>query len=378
MTGTVNVLILFSSSEIGGAERSLTRMARASSGNVRYVLATLDGPGPWADWASSLGMEVHVLGMSPSTRRRRIELGAAKRLTGLVRRLGCDLIYVVGLRASVLVRLLRPLLGSVRLVNAVRWNPDSDSRLDRLFRLVEKSFGRWSDLYICNSKIAASTLTDRIGVPAEKVKVIYNGLSSMPPEDIVFAPRMRQVVTVANLSPRKGHAEYVENVILPLRKSSVDARFLFVGRDEMGGIVQRMVKRLGVEDVIEFTGFVDDVSSILARSMIFVLPSLWNEGCPTAVLEAMAHGLPIVAFSVDGIPEMITDGREGMLVPKGDYAAMAKAICTLLSDPVLARNLGRSGRLRVGREFQIDRCVRQHADVFGRLVSEGVGDGQGL
>ena len=371
MPRAVDVLILFSSSEIGGAERSLTRMAKASPGNVRYVLATLGGPGPWSDWATGLGMEVHVLGVSSGTNHSRIGLSAAIRLLGLIRHHGFDLIYVVGLRASVLVRLLRPLLGGVRLVNAVRWNPDSDSRLDRLFRLVERSFGRWSDLYICNSEIAARTLTDRIGVPTKKVEVIYNGLSSMPPEDVLSVPRMNQIVTIANMSPRKGYVEYVENVVLPLRETLIGAQYLFVGRDEMGGVVQRLAKALGVDDVIEFAGFVSDVSEILARSKVFVLPSLWNEGCPTAVLEAMAHGLPVVAFAIDGIPEMIADGQEGILVPKGNYEAMRSAICKLLFDPVLARSLGRNGRMRVEREFQIDRCVRQHADVFARLVFKG-------
>lgn len=363
------VLLVFSSSELGGAERSLTRMALAAPGEVEYTLATLDGHGPWVDWCRELGAQPLVLGeRNRGGGHGRFGFKSLKNLVSLVRQERYEVLYIIGLRASIWLRFMRPLLRGAQLVHGIRWNPDSDSRLDRALRLTEKMFGRLVDLYICNSRIAAATLSKRAGVPQEKITVIYNGLERLPPVRIVRNKGLSRVVTVANLSPRKGYLEYLEHVVLPLSRQLPSARFVIVGRDEMAGEVQRRFKALGVQDVVEFKGFLPDVSGELELAQVFVLPSLWNEGCPTSILEAMAHSLPVVAFAIDGIPELIRHGVSGFLVSPGNYAEMGRVIAELLARPDLSVRLGQAARAEVASHFGIERSANMHTAIFKELL----------
>jgi glycosyltransferase involved in cell wall biosynthesis len=263
---------------------------------------------------------------------------------------------------------MRPLFRGARLVHGIRWNPNSDSRLDRALRLTESVFGRLVDLYICNSRVAGITLERRAGVPQRMIRVAYNGLMQFPPERIVSNKRLTRIVTVANLNPRKGYLEYLEHVVVPLSRQLPSARFVIVGRDEMAGEVQRKSKALGVQDVVEFKGFLLDVSGELESAQVFVLPSLWNEGCPTSILEAMAHGLPVVAFAIDGIPELIGHGVSGFLVSPRDYVEMKRVIAELLARPDLSVRLGQAARAEVANHFSIERSANMHTTIFKELL----------
>ncbi|MFI4981119.1 MAG: glycosyltransferase, partial [Nevskiales bacterium] len=253
-----------------------------------------------------------------------------------------------------------------QLVQGVRWNPDSDSRLDRAFRGVERCLGSLVDLYIANAQASAATLTRACGVPSGKVRVIYNGLADLPAH-AVNNDRPLTVVTVANLNARKGYIEYLD-VIERLHARLPQARFVFVGRDDMNGRVQQEIVGRGLAGTVSWVGLAEDVGPWLRDARLMVLPSLWGEGCPTSILEGFAWGLPVVAYAVDGVPELIDDGRDGFLVAPDDRAALAVAIERLLIEPHLARRMGEAGRDKVERSFTLQRCVEQHAAAFAALT----------
>jgi len=361
------LLIVFSSSELGGAERSLTRMALAARPALDFDLATLDGPGPWADWCRVLGHDPIVLGADEAhAAHGRFGLRAIFRLLRLVRARRYAAIYVIGLRAAFALRLAKPWLCGAQLVQGVRWNPDSDSRLDRAFRCVERFLGRFVDLYIANAQASADTLTCGCGVPAGKVRVIYNGLADLP-QRVGNHERPLTVVTVANLNPRKGHVEYLD-VIERVHACLPQVRFVFVGRDDMNGRVQQEIASHGLVGTASWAGFAEDVGPWLREARLMVLPSLWGEGCPTSILEGFAYSLPVVAYAIDGVPELIDDGQDGLLVGPGDRAALAAAIERVLGDPQLAQRMGDAGRDKVERSFTLARCVEQHVAAFAALA----------
>lgn len=365
----VRVLLVFSSSELGGAERSLTRMALAAGAGVEFTLATLDGPGPWVDWCRDLGGEPVVLGeRKQAGSHGRIGVKAMLRLIALVRRQRHHLLYVIGLRASLLVRLAKPMLKAVRIIHGVRWNPDSNSRLDQAFRLVESLTGGLVDLFLCNSRAAAQTLQYRLHIPGNRIRVIYNGLDRLPPQRLDLWQRPLRVVTVANLNPRKGYVEYLdvlENVLRRLPSAS----FVFVGRDDMGGLLASEIAQRGLGGAVTLTGYQSDVGRWLDEARLMVLPSRWGEGCPTSILEGHAHGLPVVAYAIDGVPELIEDGRDGVLIAPGDALGLADAIVRLLDNTALAQDMGAAGRAKVERCFTLARCADQHVAVFMELVA---------
>lgn len=368
---STRVLVVFSSSELGGAERSITRMSLVPNGPVRFDLATLDGVGPWSVWCRELGAAAIVLGDRRKTAGHgRFGLGALIRLLKLVRKERYAALYVIGLRASLMLRLAKPWLRGACLVHGVRWNPNSSSRLDWAFRLVERTLGWLIDLYICNSRIAAQTLEQSLHIPSRRIRVIYNGLTQLPASPAPLPERPMQVLTIANLSPRKGYLEYIEQVVAPLHQRLPDVRFVIVGRDEMAGAVQQRIDDLGLAEVVACVGFQQDVATFLNAARVFVLPSLWNEGCPTSILEAMAHGLPAVAFELDGIPELVEHNADGLLVPKGDYPGMAAAIERLLIDLDAAAKLGKSGRYKALAHFKIESSAAAHVKAFDKMLLE--------
>jgi glycosyltransferase involved in cell wall biosynthesis len=107
----------------------------------------------------------------------------------------------------------------------------------------------------------------------------------------------------------------------------------------------------------------DELERLYARAAVVVLPS-HREGLPLCVLEAMAHGRPVVASAVGGIPELVEDGVTGFLVPAGDVRALRAALDRLLADPVLRRRLGREARRRVAQRCSRDRVVAATMDVY--------------
>lgn len=363
------VLLVFSSSELGGAERSLTRMAVAADGEVEFALATLDGPGPWVDWCREQGRQPFVIGKRRrASRHGRFGVLAIVRLAALVRRQRYAALYVIGLRASIWLRLMRPWLSNVRIVQGVRWNPDSNSRLDRAFRLVEWGFGRFIDCYICNSKAAAATLAQKIGISEKKIRVIYNGLNDVPPIPARMNHPPTHVVVLANISERKGHFQFLDVVSNVLRHMP-DVRFFFVGRDDMKGRLILEIERRGLASAITLTGYQPDVGRWLQDASVMVLPSLWGEGCPTSILEGQAYGLPVIAYAIDGVPELILDGIDGLLAVPGNTIALTSALLRVLAEPTLAARMGGAGRAKVAREFTLARCASLHSDVFLEVAS---------
>lgn len=361
----IRVLLVFSSSELGGAERSLSRMAFISN-EVNYQLATLCGEGPWCDWVRAQGREPLVFGRKRANGG--LLLGAFWRLIRHVRSHPMDVIYVCGARASLLLRLLRIFIPGIKLVHGVRWNPNSDSRLDRFFRLMERFTHPLVDAWITNSAIAKQTLVSRCGIPAERVFVIYNGLESLPADVPPLSERPLEVLTVANLNPRKGHREYLQ-VVREVLKAVPDAKFVFVGRDDMNGEVQRAIAEAGLSGHVGCEGFQADVSPWLRRARLMVLPSLWGEGCPTSILEGFAYGLPVVAYAIDGIPELIDDGVDGVVVSPNNPDGLAGAIVRILENPLGAVSMGMAGREKVASRFTVVRCADEHAQIFHKLVS---------
>lgn len=360
----LSVLLLFSSSELGGAERSLSRMAFASEG-ANYQLATLYGEGPWCDWIRSQGREPLVLGRREANGG--LMLGAFWRLIRHIRSHPVDVIYVCGSRAAFLLRLFRIFLPKLKLVHGVRWNPDSDSRLDRFFRLMERFTHPLVDAWVANSAIAKQTLVSRCGIPAERVFVIYNGLESLPADVPPLGERPLEVLTVANLNPRKGHREYLQ-VVRKVVMAVPDAKFVFVGRDDMNGEVQQAIEEEGLSGHVRCEGFQADVSPWLRRAQLMVLPSLWGEGCPTSILEGFAYGLPVVAYAIDGIPELIDDGVDGVVASPNNSNELANAIVRIQENPVSAESMGMAGREKVASRFTLARCADEHAQIFHKLI----------
>jgi glycosyltransferase involved in cell wall biosynthesis len=125
---------------------------------------------------------------------------------------------------------------------------------------------------------------------------------------------------------------------------------------------------LQIQEHVCFTGYQKDVRPWLAALDIFVLSSDW-EGMSNALLEAMAAGLPVVATAAGGTPDVVAEGRTGLLVPPRDPCALAEAIESLVRDPDLRHSMGRAGRERVAECFSVERMVERTQTLYETLLS---------
>ena len=208
---------------------------------------------------------------------------------------------------------------------------------------------------VANSHAAAAQVV-REGVAPARVAVIPNGIDLARYHP---APRRRQrriITTVANLRPEKGHDVLIRAAALVAREVP-DVVFQLAGDGPMRAQLSSDAAARGVGDVVRFLGHREDVPELLHGSDLFVLPSR-TEAFPNGVVEAMAAALPVVATSVGGIPELVDDGRNGVLVRAGDEHALAAALLGLLSDADRADRLAAAGRHTIETRYSFDRMVQ--------------------
>jgi glycosyltransferase involved in cell wall biosynthesis len=222
-----------------------------------------------------------------------------------------------------------------------------------------------------------------LGYADAKVTVIPNGVDAARfanPPDRAAARRALQLpqdgpilISVASLYEHKGHAHLFE-AMTRVRGEVPQARLLIVGdrHEARRAALEDAVDRLGLRDVVQLLGHREDVPLLLAASDVFVMPSL-REGFPMALLEAGAAGLPAVASSVGGIPEIVDDGATGVLVPPRDHAALADALLLLLREPGRVQSMGDAARRRVTGRFALEETVSQIQDVYLDLLEARAG-----
>jgi glycosyltransferase involved in cell wall biosynthesis len=200
------------------------------------------------------------------------------------------------------------------------------------------------------------------GVPREKIRIIYEGfdVAQLPPgapRRAMGAEGIIKVGTVAHLSQEKG-LQYLVDAAALIPDAAARMRFVLVGDGDCREELEQRVRLRGLERCFEFTGFQDNPWGFFQSFDIFVLPSL-SEGLSSSILTAMAASLPVVATDVGGIPELVRDGENGLLVPPADPAALAKAIQRLAADGPERRRMGREGRIRLERNFTLERKIRE-------------------
>jgi len=182
------------------------------------------------------------------------------------------------------------------------------------------------------------------------------------PDEYGMEPGSQIVGVVARLEPEKGHPTLLEAWPLVLR-AVPDAYLLIVGEGSRREALEAQTRDLRIAHRVVFTGRRDDVPSVTAALDVAVLPS-YREAQGLSILEALALSRPVVASNVGGIPEMITDAVNGILVPPHDPDALAAAIIRLLRDHPFADTLGRAGHDMVHERFCIDLMVESVQAIY--------------
>jgi glycosyltransferase involved in cell wall biosynthesis len=216
------------------------------------------------------------------------------------------------------------------------------------------------------------------GLDPARIEVIADGVELCPHASAgerlsarrrwSIAEDERVAAYVAAFSAEKGHTLLLD-AFAELSREVPHCRLLLAGDGPLGAELEEKASALNLAPAVIFAGFVEDLPSIYAACDIFLFPSV-NEGLGTSLLGAMACALPVAAFSVGGIADIVEDGRNGLLVREITAPALAAAAARLLGDAVLSQRLGDAARDTVAARFTADRMVQETLAAFQRLVDE--------
>jgi len=261
----------------------------------------------------------------------------------------------------------------------------SEQVLQRISALSARSLAllgyNLCDHVIAVSRFVADRLKKVYRVPDKKISIVYNGIDTeffcrKSEKEIGYLKKRLQiensnkVILFVRPSPRKGLHHLVQAMPI-IKRRNRNIKLVVVGKPIPDGYeeyVKKLSTKLGIEDDIILVGKVarNDLATLYSLSQVYVLPSFYD-ALPTSVLEAMACKVPVVAYNVGGIPEMVQNGTTGFLVEKGDIISLAQKIELVLSDDLLARRLGEVSRSRVKNRFSCEVMSKNILNVYSSL-----------
>lgn len=208
------------------------------------------------------------------------------------------------------------------------------------------------------------------GVPVEAYRWpsvdrrTWRGREGFATGDVLF-------VCVARLSPVKNPALLLESFAHG-PASDPRSHLLLVGEGELRPELERRIRALGLQGKVHLLGLRPDIPEALNAADVFVLASGW-EGNPLSVMEAMAAGKPVVCTAVGGVPELVEDGRSGLLVPRGDAAAFSGAMSYLLEDPGAGEAMGERAAGIACERFDLEVMTRAYEELYEARLAKGRG-----
>lgn len=315
------------------------------------------------------GAFVHCLGASRTT-----DLRWVRRLWNFLDRAEPDVIHVhspiVAAAARVYVARRRRRGGAPALISTEhnRW-----PRHDVLTRLANRATYRLDDKQIAVSEDVRESIAPRL---RRRVEVLAHGIDvaeigSLAGEreavraELGLAPGDVAVGIVANLRREKRHDLWLRAAAEAARAEPA-LRFFSIGQGQLADSVHAQAEATGLGERVRLLGYRPDATRVMSGLDVFTLTSD-HEGRPVALMEAMAHGLPVVVTAAGGVPEMVTDKQEGYVVACGDGAALARAYVSLARDPDARAALGGRAKLRASA-FSADAATRRLEEVYCDLA----------
>ena len=181
-------------------------------------------------------------------------------------------------------------------------------------------------------------------------------------------PAATIVICAGQLIPRKGH-QHLMTALAALKPRYPALRVLLFGKGAGEAEEHTRVSALGLEDIVSFEGFRDDLDAWMGGADLLVHPAL-SEGLGVTVLKAQASGVAVIASAVDGLREVVVHGETGLLVPPADPAALTDAMATLIDDTELRERYAEAARERVMNDFSIPPMVMAHLRLYESILDE--------
>jgi glycosyltransferase involved in cell wall biosynthesis len=364
------VMYIAHSYEVGGAEDLVLNLARHLPDRFEPMVCAIHDLGPIGHEIRAAGVPVTALGLNPGLRRP----WDVARLRRYLRETQPQIVHTFLLTASLYGR-FAAMLARVPIVIGTEHNIYHHKR--RHHALAERLLMSGTASVVVVAESVRDFYIRQIHANPAKVDVIHNAVDWAHLQTTMNRDETRRslgvpldvplVAVIGRLSEQKGHAYLLEALAQTAALDRVHA--VFAGDGDLRDSLQARASALGVSSRVHLVGVRRDVGNLLNAIDVFVLPSLW-EGLPLALLLAMGAGVPVVATTVSGVPEVVESGRTGLLVAPGDAAELGQAISLLITEPTLRRRLSGAARVEVLPRFGVDDWIDSVVALYDRLLNE--------
>jgi len=297
------------------------------------------------------------------------------KLIKFIRKNKIDLIHAHGSRVNLWGSLASLLTG----VPIIFTEPSIDFWRENnfLYKLVDILSMRRNSIIVGVTPAVCAMLAKQ-GVRPDKIVCINNSVdvsrfsrpfnTSLIKTSLAIPEGVKIIGTVGRLVEPKGHKYLLEAAALVTREIP-EVRFIIVGGGHLEDILKSQAAELGLNGKVIFTGSRTDIPEMLAIMDIFVMSSI-KEGLPIALLEAMASEKPIVATKIAGIPDVIKDGVEGLLIPPGNPGILAEKITYLLKNPGQANKLAAVAKKNVCDNYDVKIMISNYQTLYAKILSK--------
>jgi len=372
------ILHLITALSVGGVQNQLAKVVSSYDRPAfSPSVCCLSHKGEIGDELERMGVEVKALGskaagFSPKLLWRLFHLLRAERIAVLRPHKYRSALYGVlaGRMAKVPV-----IIPSFHLPQAIR-------KAKR--RSMIRFLSRMSDEVVAVSQAVAENLTEGIGVPRSKIRVIHNGVDLREFENLPSKEQAQKRVKtppdawviggIGRMKAQKGFGNLLSALPLLEEKGLRNYWVMMVGDGDLRVGLERQALQSGCEEKVKFLGVRRDIPQLLRAMDVFVFPSLW-EGFGTALLEAMAAQVPIVASDLPCVREIIPDERYGSLVPPGEVGALAEAILGIWRNGKPWETRVIAAKDRAIQDFSLARVVSTYQDLYQEILSRKAPDG---
>jgi glycosyltransferase involved in cell wall biosynthesis len=365
----IRVVYLAHAFMVGGAEEMVLNLVRHLPPRFEPRVCCIHEAGPIGEEIRRTGTPVTVLGLNPGVRRP-FDVGGIRKY---LRETRPDIVHTFLLTASLYGR-LAAILEHVPIVIGTEVNIYERKR--RHHAWAERVLMSGTDRVIVSAASVRDFYIRQVRADPAKVDVVYNAVDFAQAEPTRSRDTMRAALglpldapvagMIARLTEQKGHRFLFEALANTPELSRV--RLLAIGGGALESALVAQVEALGLAPRVHFLGPRRDLGDLLGAIDVFVMPSLW-EGLPLSLVLAMGASRACVATRVAGIPEVVDDGRTGLLVPPGDAAALGAALARLFGDAALRQRMGTDAAAAVRPRFNAERYVASIVDIYDRLLT---------
>jgi glycosyltransferase involved in cell wall biosynthesis len=367
----VRILYIIPTLDRSGAEKQLTLLAtRLPRSEFEVEVCALTRGGPYERDLQAAGIPVTVLG-----KRLKVDPVAGWKLRRLLKNGRYDIVHTWLFAANWHGRALALFQGIPILIASERC---ADAWKGTLERTLDRVLAPRTDAIVVNSQ-AVRDFYSAQGIETSKLVLIPNGIVPDEPPAVDRAAVLREFdvppdAMVLGFVGRLWPQKRVRDVIwaTELLRNIKPVFLLVIGDGPERDELLEFTKKIALTHRVRFLGERDDVGRLLSTMDILVMPSQF-EGMPNAVMEAMNHGLAVVASDIAGNSELVRDGESGLLYPVGDTKALSVRLNRLLDDVDLRARMGRAGQQRVREQFSVESMVHGHISLYRELASRKLG-----